>query len=317
MEKKLYNRERKERYLKNREKTSADVPQIIKSLFHKTYGLENVYGKDVCDFNTEQVDDLMYYVGLGTYSSISFLYYCMIDYVDWCISEGLVKDGMNHFRDIDFNSLQKYINKKITDSKILTREQLLSQIELLNNPRDKVFLLSCFEFGVGREYVDFLEMEMKDIDRENHILHLKTRNVEISNEWISIATEASETYEIVTNIHDFSNPLVRKIELEHTNKIYKNTVNVKGSSSTDDKMFIQKRMARVFVSIKKTLGLNPAVKAQSIINSGRIHYIKTKAKERGISPEEFIKENRKEIENQFGILCNPILFIREYHSYLE
>lgn len=314
MSKKLYNPDQKDRYLEYREKSSEDVPQMIRSIFHKTYGLEEIYKKDVADFNRESVDDLMFYLGLGTYASIAFFYYCLIDYVDWCIANGLVKDGMNHFRDIEYNSLSKYINKKITEAKILSRDDLLEQIDLLDNPRDRVFLLSCFEFGVGREYSDFLNMEMKDVDKANHILHLKNRDVEISNEWIAIAEEAANTYEATTNVHDFEKPFVRKLKLENTPKIYKNTVNVKGIS--DDEKLIQKRMARVFVSIKKTLGLNQSMKAQSIINSGRIHYVNTKAKELGISGEEFVKLHRSEIENQFYVLCNPIIFLREYGSYL-
>ena len=313
----LYNSEQKKRYLEYRGKKSDDVPPLIKSIFHKTFGLESVYKKDVCDFNREQVEDLMFYLGLGTYSSIAFVYYTLIDYVDWCFGNGLIKDGMNHFRDIEYKDISKFINKRISDSKIISREDLLNHMWKLENPRDQIFLLSCFEFGVGKEYRDFLNMEMGDVDEENNILHLTTRNVKVSGEWIAIAKEASTTYEVYTNIHDFQHPLVRKLQLEHSNKIFKNTIRVKETSATDDKMFIQKRMARIFVSIKKTLGLPGTMKAQSIINSGRIYYINTNAKERGISAEDFIKGNRKEIENQFGMLCNPVLFIREYHSYLE
>ena len=314
IEKKMYNKQQKERYLLFREKKSTDVIPLIKSIFKKIGGIEKIYEKDVGDFNREQIEDLLYYLGLGTVSSIAFVYYCLTDYVDWCISEGLIKDGMNHLRDIEYNSLGNYINKNIASSKLLTREDVLNQLLVLNNPRDKLFLLSAFEFGVGAGYEDFLDMEMGDVEKENHILHLKTRNVIVSNEWISVAEEASETYEIVTNVHDFNHPLVRKIKLEHTNKLFKNTVLT--SLNSDDKMFVQKRMFRIFNSIKKTLGLSSNIKVQSIINSGRIHYINVKAKELNVSGSYFVKSRRKEIENQFSILCNPVIFLREYGNYL-
>ena len=175
----VYNENQKHRYLEYRKKTNDDIAPILLSIFRKTSKLEETYNKDIYDFSREQCEDLFYYLGLGTYSSIAFVYYSLCDYTDWCLSQGLVKDGMNHIRDIDYKNIGKYINRRITDSKIVTREDVLHYMTLLNNPRDSLFLLSCFEFGVGREYKDFLNMELKDIDEENHILHLLTRDVKI------------------------------------------------------------------------------------------------------------------------------------------
>ena len=312
--KEIYNENQKNRYLEYRKKQNDDIIPILLSVFRKINTLEETYEKDMCNFTREQCEDLMYYLGLGTFSSIAFVYYSLCDYVDWCMFQGLVRDGMNHMRDIDYREIGKYINKRITDSKIVTREDVLHFTTLLNNPRDALFLLSCFEFGVGREYKDFLNMELKDIDEENHILHLLTRDVKISSEWISVAKEAADTYEILSNVHEFDKPLVKKIKLEHTDKLFKNSVNIRANSS--DKMLIQKRMARVFKSIKKTLGLSDAMKAQSIINSGRIHYINEKCKAENVDSSEYIKTHIKEIENQFGLICNPYVFIREYGNYL-
>lgn len=315
--KKIYNEKQKERYLDYRKQTSDEVIPLLRSVFKKTGSLEELYHKDISLFNREQIEDLLYYLGLGTVASLAFVYYSLIDYVDWCLVNGLVFDGINHLREIEYANLGNYINKKLSSTKIFSRDEILRQIGYLNNPRDQVFLLSCFEFGVGTGYHDFLNMEMRDVDRENHILHLVSRDVKVSEEWISIAEESANTFEIYTNVHDFDKPNVRKIKLEGSSKIFKNTINTSNTSSVDDKMFVQKRMARIFASIKKTLGLAPNVKAQAIINSGRIYYVNTNAKVLGISSEEFIRKHRAEIENQFGVLCNPLIFIREYGDYLD
>ena len=310
----MYNEEQKDRYIKFKESTSAGSAHILRCIFNKSEKLEEINGNDVYNFTRSQVEDLLYYVGAGTYYTVSLYYYGYSQYVGWALTQGLVRDGQNHFNEIEYSTLPIYINKNIQKSVIITRDELFNIIMPLENPRDKLFMVSCFEFGVGEAYKDFLNMKWSDVDENNLTLQLQERRVKVSREWIEIAREANETDFIITNVHNFAKEKRRKIELEKSDKLYKTTIHTVPTSS--DKMLIQKRMQRVFVSIKKTLGLPPAASARSIVTSGKIYFIKEKAKEVSVDPIEYVKNNVAEIENQFGTKCMPELFIREYKDYL-
>lgn len=307
----MYNEKQKDRYLQYK---NDEYSRLLESVFSRSDDLECLYGKDICNFGYEEVQDLMHFLNLGTYQAVCFFFYSYSNYVDWCLSEGLVKDNINHFRDIGFDVLPSFINKKLLEERTWDRQKVLNFTTQLENARDRLFLLSCFEFGVGRGYEDFLNIEMGDVDEEKLVLQLKTRNVKVTKEWVKIAHEADTEDYIFSNIHNYDAPHRKKIDLVPSKKLFKTTS--RGKNVSDDPMFIQKRMGRIWDSIRKTLGMNEAVKAKNIINSGRIYFANTNAKELNISGYDYVKTHRKEMESQFGILCNPVIFNREFGDYL-
>ena len=69
-----------------------------------------INGNDVYNFTRNQVEDLLYYVGAGTYYTASLYYYGYSQYVAWALTQGLVRDGQNHFNEIEYSTLPIYIN---------------------------------------------------------------------------------------------------------------------------------------------------------------------------------------------------------------
>ena len=243
----------------------------------------------------------------------------MSNYVRWCISEGLVPDVQNRYT-LKYDMLQNFLDKNVKAMRVISRQYLLKSIATLMNARDACFLLSLFEFGSGKKHQDIISMRLMDVDMERHLLKLQTRTVRVSPEWISYAEDAdSQIY-----LYDYPKKgqlqeEMKKHEVRTSEFIYKEPdfIRVGCRNNSQDAYGVTKLMNQRFRSIARYLGFPREVNERSIIDSGRIHFIKENAASLGIKPTEYLLSNEREIVNQFGVTLLKYNFAIEFKDYLS
>ena len=203
----------------------------------------------------------------------------------------------------------------------MDREFLLRSISGMINIRDACFLLSLFEFGTGRSHRDIFTMKISDIDVKNRKLRLYKRTVDVSDDWIGYALKTVDE----KIIYDYPQQgqfqeETKKHVLESGTYIYRDVIYIKeGIRDFDDNVpnrRVTKMMNQRFRKMADYLGFSKAVNESSIIDSGRICYIKQNAKRLGMSVEDYMATHEGDIRNQFGITFLRTNFIRQYRDYL-
>ena len=68
--------------------------------------------------------------------------------------------------------------------------------------------------------------------------------------------------------------------------------------------------------MKSLSRINSAVTTNSIVNSGKIDFVKNRAKEENLTAKEYLVQYQDEISNQYGVSkIVPSAFIRQFGDY--
>ena len=300
---KLYNEEQKERYLYN---YVAPVNQTnTKNIFINLTETEEANHKDVSCFSSYEIIDYYKCLNATSVHSLFVINSVLSQYTQWCLQENLVPDSQNHFLEFDFATLNQYVNKLKLDNKIITREELLSWLQFLPNPRDQFAILALFEFGKSKLNVELTHAHITDI-QDNSIKLCTGREPVISDELKNYALNSANTYEYVAMTGDEER--INNLVGDNIIKNYPNTV------STSDKS-AHKRLYTSILRVMQRKGLDLTI--NDIVESGKIHMIKTRAAELGISSKEYVNSPYiKEVETQFNCRIEQKRYIIKYGDYL-
>lgn len=311
----MYNEERKLRYIEEKAK-NIDTPQdIILRRFRQAEEMEISLQKDVADFTAYELMDFYKRRNFAALDTLIVTDSLLADYTDWCIAQSLVKDGQNHHVELTAEILKQCVNNVKQSRKILTREQLMGIIEhgnnghFLTNAVDKFVLLALFEGIKGNDLSDLTTLKLSDFN--GNIVHLKSgREFEVSNDLVKYATLASSTYEYETL--SLTKPKPMPLDGEEVIKRYCNS-----AEEVDD----FRRGRRVYTKIKKILNwldLDKEISANTIYESGRIHFIKERAKELNESIYDYLTTclTDKEYLKRYQKIARPTYY-KKYGDYLE
>lgn len=306
----MYNEEIKNRYIIEKENEVVLPNNYLVLQFNYIEEMEKELNKDVSNFTSYEI--IEYYKICNFYSleSLQVLNSQFKMYTQWCIQENLVKDNQNHFLEVTKEILSSCINKAVLDRKIVSRETVLKWVNELPNPKDQFIMLSLFEYGKSKNFIDIVNVKIYDIDG-NKLKLQDGRIVEISDKLRTIA-EHSYSEDIYYSI---SGKGVKKMPLiTYENRIVKDYPNARNDVS--EFQFGRK----IYNSITRSLdyvGVLDWCSANSLSESGKLHMIKEKAKELGKTPMQYLySDNLREVENQFG--CNIVksVFSVKYKEYL-
>ncbi len=163
-----------------------------------------------------------------------------------------------------------------------------------------------FEFGTSKLFGDILGIKMEDV--EGNILHLQTRDVKVSDLWIRIAKETDETLTFIP----YDDQDRYELELVDAGYIFKYSTRIRVSGGDRE----GRRISQMYRKLRTYLELPDSLNPKSIINSGRIHMIKTESSRLGITPREYCLKYKDEISNQYGVRFVPTNFLAEFKNYL-
>ena len=103
------NAERKEAYIEEKRK-NATVFANFELIMNLAAPLEEEYGRDICEWSENEIVRLYKYYSTTSYTHLVQLNCTLTNYTDWCLDNGLVRDGINHFRNVSTETLVSCID---------------------------------------------------------------------------------------------------------------------------------------------------------------------------------------------------------------
>lgn len=166
----LYNEELKNKYLLTFD--NEQTQDTLRYLFYKIYSTEKTLGKDLCDFNVEEIGKAIQATDPMNISAAKTKGRVISSYITWCMDNGYSKHGGIHpMKGIEASWYDKLaFNKKlyITDDDI---KDLINND--LVNPQDWATILLAFQGVLGHDLSEMLNLTKHDINFETGELHLR------------------------------------------------------------------------------------------------------------------------------------------------
>lgn len=300
----MYNEERKLQFLKEKSENSVLSNNIL-SVFYVMEQREKEYGRDVCEWTSEEILSFFKWYSSRSIQTLVQLQNALKIYTDWCLMNGLVKDNQNHFTEIKSSALCECVDINAMDEFIFTRDDFISMINELPNMTDQFIMLALFE-GVPTLQLQYVKLD--DLDGEVLTLHngeKRTVSHKLSN-IMHLADEEEDYISMSSGKRKY--PYINGKELARPFISYKGVQN----------KFIVSIGGRIR-QCAKYIGLSSGITIKSIIESGRIDFIKKYSKEHNIDPIEMINEKHYRIihEEIFGKIQNFQVYKKMYTRYFE
>lgn len=310
----MYNESRKKQYINIRE-SSATLPQnALERLFNSTESFEEKFKKDVCEWTTKEILDFYKYLDQYSLSSLVVINSNLSLYTTWCLTETLVPDGQNHFLEIRPDMLNSCVNKEYLNSLIISREDLIANIDRLPNYVDRYMFLAFYEGICGPMYTEMTHLRIGDIVGNDANLY-NGRVVQISDKLKEIIEFAANETQYQT--YGRTGRVIKMSEEEPSNYIFKMTSKVKGGNRNDGLMV--QIVNRRFDAAKKYLGLPNKVTAKTITLSGKLSFINKIMEMTELPLDRVIVDYKDTINNAYTV--EPIKtsgeFLRRYREYYD
>lgn len=282
-------------YIKEKTSTTIVPPYYLNGLFKRCAEFEEKYEKDICNFTYYEIIDMYKTWNIISLETLAIANSQLSMYTQWCMQQMMVKDGQNHFTECIKSVLSECVNAIVAKKKVVTRSQLINMGGMLINAADEFVLFALFEGIYGKDYCELVNLEWADFSGCSVVL-CTGRKINISTKLLELAENAYNTYDYYPVVTDAR---CEKISLrEGDNKIIKDFPNT--AEGVDD----FQRGRRIYRRLRRNFGYigMPWLTGKDIIESGRVEFINTIAKERSEKASEFVHSVvcREMVENQFG-----------------
>ena len=310
----MYNKEIKERYVKEKTATTILPDSYLERLFKKTEVFEKEHGKDVSNFTFYEIEEMYKTWSIGSLQSLQVINSALSMYTQWCLQKNMVIDSQNHYLETTKDILAGTINHLKAKSRIITREQLLNLLPELPNASDAFLLLALFEGIWGKEYCELSNLSLKDI--KGNVATLCTgREVLMSDVLTRLAIESGNTYEYypVTAVSKKEKMFFDECDDKIIKDFY-NTV-----SDTCD-FQIGRRIYRKIKRSVDYVGM-AHLNGNNLVECGKVDFINKICEEKKITAKEYLysKNGSEELKQQYGsCFTSPTrtAFMKKYEEYL-
>lgn len=290
----MYNTEIKSTYIEEKTQTTTIDKFFLPNLFSRTSQFEEKLNKDVCNFTTKEIDNMYRTLDYTSFDSLVVTNNALSLYTQWCLTQGLLIDSQNHFREFSRTRLSELINKMIKREQIVDRDKILDWCMQFPNPSDAFIILGLFEGIYGQQYSEFCELRKSDINYEEQKIKLYNRNEALvfSKELCRYGIDAAneDTYWAITN------KMTRHVQFRPSDNVIKEYNNTKNDVSDFQ------RGRRVYAKLCRALdyvGVKDKISATNIVDSGIIYKIKTESRKLGITGKEYINKHINDIAKYY------------------
>lgn len=185
----MKNEERKSGFVGD---AQSRVDKRIYNILKKFSQYEDELGEDACDFTKEEILEC-HKKSKVSITSVMAINGVLANYTDWCIEHGYRK-GDNNYRTITPVDL-----KRIGEATaIYTIGELINISKQFENPIDRVLILAPFYgFTTKDNCEDYDRLRKGDIDVENGVIKLPSREITAPSEFCSLLIECLSNYKYV------------------------------------------------------------------------------------------------------------------------
>lgn len=291
----MFNEDLKRRYIEYKHSITEINEFFLSNLFKKTEPFEEKLNKDVSCFTVNEIEDMFKTISYSSIYTLDLSKSSLSLYTDWCIAQYYVPDKQNHFKEIVWQDLPRFLNVNIAKKKVVTRECVLDWCEQMPNPMDAFIILAMFEGIDGRYHNEFIHLYGSDIDIEKRMIKVIKRGyVSASLKLCELGLQAAGT-----SVYYSVNENSEEYKLEKSDKVVKDFINVKYA---DDEL---KAGRRIYSKLKRALNYVDAgyLTPKDLQNSGIVDFINTRSNELGITNMEYLNQRgtKREIEERFNI----------------
>ena len=305
-----YNKELKERYLREKETTLSIPSNYIDVQFRKTSETEHELNKDVSNWTTYEIIEYYKLLNVTSFESLLCLNSIFSQYTQFCLENSLVRDNQNHYLECTKEILTGCLNKAILDKRFVDRNTVLKWVDQLPNPKDQFILLSLFEYGKSKDFKDIVYASDKNLDTSNNTLKLSDRTVQISDKLMEIIDDCinEDTY------YSISGKGVKVMPLVNHGYIVKSYPN----QNMDLSEFQKGR--NIYIACQRIfdyLGIGQWMSPNSVSEAGKVYMIRERAKELNMTPVQYVYSDYiQEVEKQFGCSVVRSVYVKKYNEYL-
>lgn len=309
IEQQLYNPELKIQYIEEKSQEVIISNNYLECQFNKSFKLENELDKDISNFTVYEIIEYYKMLNSSSFDTLFVMNSQFSMYTQWCLQKSLVKDNQNHFLEMTLEHLKNCLNKALVNMKIVTRETILNWVDQLPNPKDQFVLLGLFEGLKGKDFCELSKLRPEDI--KGNIATLCTgREIELSNRLLKIISDCvvEDKYYSISGSGTKVMPLVDK------GFVIKDYPNARGDVSDFQ---LGRKIYNSITRILNYFDVLSFMTANSIAESGKLHMIKERAKELGLSCKDYIYSNYiEEVEKKFNSKIVRSIFWLKYEDYL-
>lgn len=168
----MYNDELKERFLSSKLDNTA---RLYRYVLNRAEGLEEQLNKDICKFNAEEREMLLYSYSNKSRCTVDSIRSALSTYVNFCIDEGFVNDKINYFSTIGGNDLDRYVDKTAMGRKYVTLEDVLNMSNICINLQDILPIYLAFSGVLGEAATEIINLKVADLN--NGTIRLSNREI--------------------------------------------------------------------------------------------------------------------------------------------
>lgn len=314
----MRNENLKKEFIKVSNEINPVADKTISVVFRNVETMEDELGRDVSEFTSDEI--MNFYRSLSTPSVNRLLVINSVlnRYTRFVLSNQSTGDNQNHFKEINSSALMTCINTGIAKSRIITREDLLKEIQYIENPSEQFIVLGIFEGMRGKNYDRMIDLNIDHIS--NNRFEFMDSNgdmvsLEFSPKLVDYALQSIDEYRSFSYTSDYTIEEGMGFRPDD-DRVVKDLKNVRSLDRDVNKF--ARRIYGKLVRLQKFYGTN-VFEAQALKESGRIHYINEKTKNLHVSKEEaaIMFNHDEEGVLRFGRIHDINLYCKKFGEFLE
>lgn len=168
----LYKKERKDKFLEKYKKRTREEATYT---FIYSSRLEKKYSKDLCEFEYQQLIELLKTFKTNSLNEIWKRKSHIKSYIDWCVNQGHEVDVMA-IENITSEDLENCLFDDFDESHISSRQELYELVSKCRNIQDAIVFVLIYEGVLGEKLSELINLQEKDCDFDKKTITINRYN---------------------------------------------------------------------------------------------------------------------------------------------
>ena len=283
----MYNKERKEEFIKDYMRSRVIAQTSLYSLFRKTQPYEEALGKDCSQFTEKEILDM--YAGFQAKSKFTVFNYNVIlkAYGAW-MAYYHGGPSVVAYNNITGDMIAPLIPEEA--NKLLTREDITDIEDQLRNESDRAIVELLFVGVAGKNMEDIYAVSEECV--QGDVLVVNGKTFPMNDRLRELLPKAFAETEIISY-----GETMRVVKVSGAGRIYKERSNARGVDTDDARFRFFYRKIQIF---RDYLGM-PGLTMKTIAAAGMWYYLSLGMQETGLNLRSFLRTPAgKEIATRYG-----------------